>query len=69
MNYPWVREGMAVSMEKWDATERDWNKIGSPARVLKVESARSQSGYLVTVRGPSGKQVTLDMDWFDGWSE
>lgn len=67
--WAWVKVGMKVSAKRWDKTEHLSRQIGSPAVVTAVEGSRSQSGYLVTVRGASGREETLDMDWFDRWSE
>jgi hypothetical protein len=56
--------GHYVSTARYDRSERPANKIGWPALVILVEPVRCcESGFMVTVRGTSGREVRLDTNW------
>lgn len=53
-----------VSVDRWDRTERKQNQIGSPARVLSiVEETHCESGFMVLIKGTSGRTLRLDSNW------
>ena len=57
--------GDLVSLERWDATEPPWGKLGV-CRVVSVENPARQhceSGVMVTVESKDGKQRKLDSHW------
>jgi hypothetical protein len=60
----WLGVGDFVSVERWDATERQPNRIGTPARVSQIETGDySQTGIMVTVVGTTGETLRVDMNW------
>lgn len=45
---------------------RPSERIGSPAKVVEVNQERSQTGFVLTVVGPTGVIYSgLDQDWFE----
>ena len=60
--------GELVSMREWDATVRSINRIGSPASVIDIRVANSETGWMVTVEGPKGDQIALDANWLRPWT-
>lgn len=63
----WPAVGDLVSIERWDRTERHANRIGSPATVTDVSPAVCQSGFMVTVKGTSGRMLQADIGWLKPW--
>jgi hypothetical protein len=60
----WFGVGDDVSVERWDKTERPEKRIGSPAKVIALETDKyCETGIMVTVLGTSGKVLTVDMNW------
>lgn len=58
--------GDAVSLDRWDKTERPVNRMGN-CTVTKVERVRNcESGWMVTVENPQGRTITLDSNWLRG---
>lgn len=55
--------GSLVSVERWDATERPANRIGTPAGVIAVRRAGSESGWMITIVGLSSRMAELDQNW------
>lgn len=61
---PWLGVGDLVSVERWDKTERQPNRVGTPATVTLLETGEySETGIMVTVVGTSGKTLRVDMNW------
>lgn len=51
-------------MTRWDHSEPRETRIGSPAVILEWDRASDcQSGLMVTVRGPTDREITIDSDW------
>lgn len=59
--------GDKVDVARWDKTERPPNRVGSPATVTGIESKRCESGWMVSIQGPSGEINTLDQNWLKEW--
>jgi hypothetical protein len=67
---PWCRPGDKVSVARWDQHERDVNKLGSPATVVRVDEGQiCESGVMVGIVGSSGKQAYLSMNWLAPFTE
>ena len=65
---PWqakVKAGDSLHAPAWNATERDNSQLPSPAPVIDVIPAQSQSGVLFAVRTKGGIVRNLDADWFE----
>jgi hypothetical protein len=58
-------QGDKVSVERWDADEPPYKRLGSPAEVVMTENVRNcESGVMVTVRGANkGEEKRLDSNW------
>ena len=65
----WLGVGDFVSVERWDKTERQPNRVGTPATVTQLETGEyCETGIMVTVIGTSGKTLRLDMNWLHPYS-
>ncbi len=50
-------------MDRWDKHDPPAKRIGSPAIVQSVSQEVCESGYMVKVLGPSGREVCIDANW------
>lgn len=66
-NAPRYKVGDLVSVAKWDATERPENHIGSPATVTGVSREYCQTGFMLALKGLTGREALLDQDWVTKW--
>ena len=66
-NAPRYKVGDLVSVAKWDATQRPENRIRSPARVVQVNRAICQTGFMLYVEGPTCVAGYMDQDWVTPW--
>ena len=58
--------GDMVDMSKWDRHELPAKRIGTPARVVRVETGcYCETGVMLTVVGPTGRQ-RVSMAWVEG---
>jgi hypothetical protein len=59
-----MKIGDFVSAELWDKAAHPFDRIGTPAKVLKIDTeCYSDSGTIVTVVGASGKTMRVDSNW------
>lgn len=55
--------GERVCLDKWDATEPPWNRLGL-CTIQKIETGqRCESGVMITVRNVRGSEQELDAAW------
>jgi|GEM_PF-7090994 len=66
-NEPRYKVGDLVSVAKWDKTERPEKQIGSPATVTKITKEHCGTGFMLCVKGTSGRDGYLDQDWVTPW--
>lgn len=66
-NKPRYAVGDSVSVRQWDMTERPENHIGSPATVTKISKEHCGTGFMLRVKGTSGREGYLDQDWVTPW--
>lgn len=57
--------GQLVSVARWDKHDPPPKRLGDPATVLGVRKAVCESGFMVTIRGASGREQTLDANWLE----
>lgn len=56
--------GDKVGLDRWDATEPVWNRIG-PATIQILRKAKCESGIMATVRNAKGSEQELDVSWLE----
>jgi len=66
-NAPRYKVGDLVSVAKWDATEHPRNRLGSPARVVRISKEHCGTGFMLTIKGTTGLDGYLDQDWVTPW--
>lgn len=66
-NTPPFALAQLVSTEQWDLVTEPHQRIGSPATVIDVFNGLCESGWVVSVEGPSGLVESLDAGWLQPW--
>ena len=59
-----------VSVKQWDKYEPPNKRIGSPAKVVCVQTGEvCETGVRVVVVGTSGRMLCVDLNWLRQWRE